>query len=322
MRQASWLTALMVICAFALPARADDLDAPVLHHTPVASGAPGRKVTIQAHVTDASEVFPPSLSYRSVGEGRWNVVNMRGNKKGSFSAEIALNADTEYWIEVYDEYGNGPATSGSSERPHRIKAEAPVVVEHTPAPAPRPARPKPPEPAKDETPPVINHLPVEEALAEGPIIIEATITDPSGVFAPSVYYRLPGASSYESTSMATEQTGDVFVARVKAKPPFEYWLEAYDNFGNGPSRAGSPDAPFAVKLKLPEVPELVLAEPGRPPERSADEFDAPREIDRKWWIIGGSSVVGAAIVGGVIYALTSGPDYGAYLAAHPPHRRR
>lgn len=317
MRSAWSLCLLMGAIVAAQPAWADD-EPPVIEHTPITSATTGEQVTITARITDESEIFPPAVTYRPVGSRSTKAVNMTARKSAGkaeyFDAKLNIDSSVEYWIEVYDEFGNGPAVSGSSSRPHLIEATSPPVVER---PAPRPA-PKPVNTVvetQDLTPPVIVHEPIREVEGPGPYEIKATITDPSGVFAPTVYYRPDAGSSYASTGM--KKDGDEYTASVDLRPPFEYWLEAYDNFGNGPAQEGGADAPYRVTLR---VVELVDAAPLLPPP--VDEFDAPREISKKWWLIGGAGVVGAAVITGVVYALASQPDYSAWVVTQSPTGRR
>ncbi len=100
----------------------------------------------------------------------------------------------------------------------------------------------------DTEPPTISHTPVTEAAAGQVLIISATITDASGVFEPTLYYRAVGAKSYQSASMAKDA-----VRYTATLPPaavtgvIEYFIEAYDRKGNGPSRFASPAAPQIIR---------------------------------------------------------------------------
>lgn len=314
MRSAWSLSLLIGVVAIAQPAWADDRP-PVIKHTPIVSATSGSQVTVVAQITDESEVFQPSLTFRAVGSSSKKTVSMiarKGVGKAEyFEANINLDSSVEYWIEVYDEFGNGPATSGSPDRPHVIEAVAPVVVERA-APKPKPVKK---EEEQDLSPPVIIHTPMAEVTGPAPYTVSATITDPSGVFAPTVYHRPVGETTYASAAM--EKDADTYSASLNLTPPFEYWMEAYDNFGNGPSLNGSADAPYRVKLGRDELPAAAIAF-----DLPQDEFDAPREGSKKWWLVGGASVVGAAIIGGVVYALASQPDYGAWIVTQAPARRR
>lgn len=306
----AWLLSLLIgVAAIARPAWADDR-APVIEHTPVTTATLGEQVTIVAKVTDESEVFPPSLTYRAVGSGRNKVVNMVARQNvgqaRNFEATLNIDSSVDYWIEVYDEFGNGPSRSGNSSRPHRIEATAPVVVERrAPKPAPT-VKAAVPKEEKDLEPPVITHTPLGEVEGPGPYTVTATIADPSGVFAPTVYARPAGETKYQSVGMKRDE--ETFSASLHLKPPFDYWLEAYDNLGNGPSVEGSADSPHRVELRGAAF--------------ALDEFDAPSKSDpKKWWVIGGASVVGAAVIGSVIYAIASQPSYGAWIVTQPSRRR-
>jgi hypothetical protein len=104
--------------------------------------------------------------------------------------------------------------------------------------------------AQDDTiPPVINHVPVDRVEAQQPVEVKAEITDESGIFQPTVYYRKAGTASFSTVTM--ENKGDHYLAII---PQFvvtgelEYFIEAFDSFGNGPSRVGSPEAPLLIKF--------------------------------------------------------------------------
>ena len=122
----------------------------------------------------------------------------------------------------------------------------------TPAPAAEAA--KGPE---DNKPPVLTHTPVTTAKSGKPLNITAHAIDPSGVFGPIVYLRKKGlsASEYIPMHMAESEAGaagdyalDV-PAQLVSADGLEYYIEAWDNAGNGPSRVGSPESPLPVKVE-------------------------------------------------------------------------
>ena len=103
--------------------------------------------------------------------------------------------------------------------------------------------PEPPEP--NPSGPTILHDPVTTAPTGQPIRVRADITDPDGVFAPAVYVRAQGSDRYVSIPMKLED--GVYAAVVPAElvvQDLEYFVEAFDELGNGPSRRGTPEAPL------------------------------------------------------------------------------
>lgn len=282
---------------------------PVIEHVPVTRSAPGRTITLSAKITDESETFAPTLYFRAAGAKKWS---MRGltPRGGRFEAELEVNGDVEYWLEVYDEYGNGPTQSGSDAKPHRVTVKAEKAA----------------APAADTAPPLVTHTPVERVRDGEPVEISAHIVDPSGVFAPTLYHRAPGTQPY--TSLPLTGTGGTYAARVAAPKGLEYWLEAYDELGNGPTRRGTPEAPYVVRAGTPSPsPEPVVqvtpaALPVQAPESSettVEVFDPMRTA----WIVGGAAV-GGALVAGTVAAIMAAqqPDYGRLLVVTDPGRRR
>lgn len=123
----------------------------------------------------------------------------------------------------------------------------------------------------------------------GPFVVEARIRDASGVFAPAVLWRLPGTTRF--VDVALEERGSVWRALVPAPstaPGIEFFVEAFDLVGNGPSRIGSPEAPLrAFRPGLladtepadttpwvpADLPPLVAEEPAAAPEPATPEPD-------------------------------------------------
>lgn len=143
---------------------AEDTAAPVIEHKPVTSAERGAKfVQVFAKITDQSKFFP-QVFYR-YGSGEYlkplDMKRLQG-QKDVWGANVPVRGDlVEYYIEAYDEYGNGPGRAGDPDKPFRIDtsgggvAPAPSVVKAPPAAAPPvkspeetvappPARPLPP----------------------------------------------------------------------------------------------------------------------------------------------------------------------------------
>ena len=120
----------------------------------------------------------------------------------------------------------------------------------------------------DIDPPSIEHTPVTRAPRGVRTVIEAIITDPSGVFAPQVFVRAP-KGRFQGVPME-DRENNKYVAEVPAKMlsqgSFDYFIEAYDELGNGPARSGTPDKPYTVQgFEAPPKPVRVSirAEPGK-----------------------------------------------------------
>jgi hypothetical protein len=146
--------AALLALSLAAPAHAADTTPPVIEHTPLTSAAKGtRWLQVFAKITDESKFFP-QVFYR-YGPGDYQKpIDMKSVKgeKHQFGGNVPVKdsgAYVEYYIEAYDELGNGPARSGDPEKPWRVDtsggvaaAPAPAAnpwVRTTPAPAPAPA---------------------------------------------------------------------------------------------------------------------------------------------------------------------------------------
>ncbi|MBS2025221.1 MAG: hypothetical protein JST92_22705, partial [Deltaproteobacteria bacterium] len=172
-------------------------------------------------------------------------------------------------------------------------APAPEAAAQTPPPAPPPPQtvqtvtikqapppPPPPKPAEpeytgppDDDPPSISHTAITKALKGRPLTVTAKIIDPAGVFQPALFLRKRGTGDYIPIRMNASKTvaGEYWV-EIDAKlisVDLEYYIECYDNAGNGPARAGSPEQPFFIKLeeekKAPPPPPVAQRPKGAPP---------------------------------------------------------
>jgi hypothetical protein len=114
----------------------------------------------------------------------------------------------------------------------------------------RPAR------AEDTLPPSIIHEACGEYLKGKPFDIIARFEDESQLFDPKVMYRSSGDSHWKQVAFNKETGSEDFKATVKVKDlkgTLEYFIEVFDEFGNGPARMGSPEAPIRVEpSKVPE----------------------------------------------------------------------
>jgi len=165
---------------------------------------------------------------------------------------------------------------------HVVPAVATAQSTHGPA---RPA-------ALDTTPPTIEHAPLRQVTSARRIDILARIGDPSGVAFPRLYYRRVGETHYEVVRMRRHdgQFRATIPGFAVAKPGIEYYLEAFDEAGNGPASHGTPDHPHHVTVGQP------LTRSEQPPVKT-QPGSAPTAAPwyKHWWIwaIGGAVVAGA-----------------------------
>jgi hypothetical protein len=129
--------------------------------------------------------------------------------------------------------------------------------------------------AEESVPPVVKHVPVKTAVKGEPLVFLVDIEDAHDVWAPTLYHRSAGTKNYTSVSLQPKK-GITYTATIQVAGDFEYWIEAYDEFGNGPSRKGSAEKPLKVKATVPAA--LVVeakTEPLPPPPKSPEERSAP-----------------------------------------------
>jgi hypothetical protein len=110
---------------------------PAITHVPVVNPPPG-DVVIQAKIIAESKVFP-QVFWRLRHGTYASPIDMSPvrNEKNVWFAIIPRkgNSEIEYYIEAYDEYGNGPARAGDAEAPIRVGGAASPAQAAAPAPA-------------------------------------------------------------------------------------------------------------------------------------------------------------------------------------------
>lgn len=104
----------------AMPAWADN-DAPQIVHEPCEQYQKGVTYEVVARFYDASPIFDPKVVFKR-GRGKWqNRPFKRLEGSDNFVAKIPAKflkkGRIQYFIEVFDENGNGPARFGSTDAP-------------------------------------------------------------------------------------------------------------------------------------------------------------------------------------------------------------
>src|SRR5438067_3529463 len=132
----------------------------------------------------------------------------------------------------------------------------------------------------DGEPPQLTHQPVAAGTRGKPLTIAAHAVDANGVFGPILYVRKRGLGTGDyvpirmiaSKIVPGDYSVDVPAALINLDG-LEYYIEAWDTAGNGPTRAGSSEVPMAAALEeekraiaLPTLPANVTSKPkGAPP---------------------------------------------------------
>jgi hypothetical protein len=165
----------------------------------------------------------------------------------------------------------------------------------------------------DSSPPVITHVRLERAPIGTALVVRAKIDDDSAIFAPSVSVRPVGKSGYDNLAMTL--AGDFYEATIPAEQvtaDLEYFIEAFDEHGNGPAREGAPESPIRVVVFDPGAVPPPPPPPPPPPDGAVvvpvdpgEDRDDPGVAGAWWfWLIVGAAVAGAGTA--------------AYLIARPP----
>jgi outer membrane protein OmpA-like peptidoglycan-associated protein len=102
------------------------LAAVTIEHRPCPTFVPGRAVAVAARMSGSAELFDPRVVYRFGGESAWRVEPLEP-AEDVLSAEIATPTTAtvfEYFIDVFDQHGDGPFRQGSPESPLRRDSAA------------------------------------------------------------------------------------------------------------------------------------------------------------------------------------------------------
>jgi hypothetical protein len=307
-----------------LPPGPSDDDAPTIAHTPITKAMKNKPLVFTARMQDPSGIFQPVLYLRKRGTGDFIPIKMIGSKvsQGDYAVEVdakLISVDLEYYLECYDNAGNGPSRAGSPDNPLVIKLESPpppvvVLKGEQKAEEKRPAG----------APPAISHSTVSKAIKGQPIEVAAKLVGDTGVSNAKVFFRHVGEKEFKELPMGNIG-GDDYTATM---PPIvvtgdlEYYLEAFDRFGNGPGRSGGPHVPYTITVtekpaepppppvivKTEEKPAPVVAPPPAPVPVKPRLVKAPfRPNPGRWlgYLFMGGFVGSLAFAGGEAYSAWS-----------------
>lgn len=162
----------------------------------------------------------------------------------------------------------------------------------------------------DAEAPIITHAPPAGHDGAGPLRLEATIVDEAGVFDPAVLVRSPGGAFERIAMQPVADKPDTYVAEVPAAllaGDLEYLIEAYDENGNGPARAGDEAAPLRIARVAAAPPPPITPPPPTDPGvgPSTDEGGDDALLWGAGIAVGSVILLGAAAgIGLAVYALT------------------
>src|SRR6185369_2281488 len=118
--------------------------------------------------------------------------------------------------------------------------------------------------ADDTKPPQIAE--VKAGTKGSQVVIEARITDETGVLSAICHHRTAGGR-VEDSPMVKNEYDDVFRVSFAGGPETEYWIEASDLLGNGPAMYGSAGKPFTAG----SAKAVASAPPPRKKERTREK---------------------------------------------------
>ena len=137
--------------------------------------------------------------------------------------------------------------------------------------------------ADDNKAPVISDP--QASQKSGRVTVGARITDETGVLQALVFWRKVGDSSYEQVNLV-KVSGDQFSATFDSKgaDDIEYYLQAIDELGNGPSKLGDARSPQSLSSGRKSAPARVARrgggtkKPKAAEEKPAEEEKAAEEV--------------------------------------------
>ena len=154
-------------------------------------------------------------------------------------------------------------------------------------------------------PPAISHTAVTQATKGQSIEINARLVGDTGVDRATVMFRHPGEKDYKTLPMG-HIGGDDYTATVPAgmaNADIEYYVEAFDKFGNGPGRSGAPNVPYTIRVLDARAGQSVSsagASTGGP--RAVKAPFRPNPGRSAAWLLMGGFVGGLAFAGGEAFA--------------------
>jgi len=240
----------------------DDGEPPQFAHQAPAPGVRGKPLNVAAHATDANGVFGPVLYVRKKGMGAGDYVQLKmiaskivpGDYAVDVPAALTNVEALEYYIEAWDMAGNGPSSVGSAEQPLSVSVEEEKKVAFPSAPTNVTIKPK-------GAPPAITHAALTQAIRGKPVEINARLVGNTGVQDAAVMFRHVGEKDYKALPMGNIGADD-YTATIPAAmttSDLEYYVEAFDRFGNGPARSGAPNVPYVLKLTDAGPPPIASA---------------------------------------------------------------
>lgn len=140
--------------------------------------------------------------------------------------------------------------------------------------------------ATDTFMPTIVHEACPEYEKGEPFVVRARFEDESQLYEPQVVYRLGPDSDWKQTPLTKEAGSEDFTATIEVgdlAEPIEYYIQVFDEHGNGPARMGDTDAPIEVLpadvpapcRQLPEQKAVTVTKSSAWPEAGREAGSEP-----------------------------------------------
>lgn len=166
---------------------------------------------------------------------------------------------------------------------------------------------------------VIEHRPLESFPAGSAVTVKARMVSRTGqkIFEPAVFARPRGATDFLRIPMLPLQTApEVFQASLPpelTRRDLDYFLETFDEEGNGPFRKGTPEAPLQASAILRAPPPLPAeAMPTVATTRAITPAESSGRQTAGLVVVGAG---GALVLGGAISGILALGDYNAEKSA-------
>ncbi len=255
---------------------------PSIAHVQVGNGQPaGQPVSVQATVTSPRALASVRLFHRLQGGGAFTMVAMTAGAGSSYSGTIpgaAVSAPAvEYYLEVIDTaVPPNTVTSPGAGGVHAFTVTA-----------------------ADTSAPTIAHTRVMNGRPEATdVMVTAQVTDPSGVGAVTLRYRVTGGGAFATAAMTSAGGGSysgVIPAASVTRAGVDYYLSATDgaspaNTGTDPTGAPGAFHSFTVTRTFTiGVGDLIVSEIMNDPSGS--------ETQREWFELYNTTAAPIDIVG-------------------------
>ncbi|HBU46879.1 MAG TPA: hypothetical protein DEB46_01090 [Myxococcales bacterium] len=117
----------------------------------------------------------------------------------------------------------------------------------------------------DLNPPVVRHEPPALRAKDGGVYLWFEVRDDSKLFGQALFVRTGPGDPWRRQELIPVATG-WFEAKLRRPGAFQYFFEVFDEEGNGPSRVGTPQAPFRAPVLIGELDGRRPWDPPPPPK--------------------------------------------------------